>query len=435
MMFMNLTPLLILPALSNPVASEGEDALLQIRANRLVVRVFFTFLMLLLGSSAGLAAMLSLQDPLNLVAPPLVALVIVLATLLGYAPFERWFEQRVLNIPIQPDQLLEKYSERILTSLDESTLRSLFVNELLPSWLIRQFALLQWDGVRLHPFISLGVYPAQLPQTLNAPVDWARATLPLTLNSKTVGLMLFGRRDPDDFYAVNEVSVLQQVANLTALGLANIKQSAALLELYQTDIERQETERTALAAELHDDVLQHMALMSNQFADLQPTPELLETYQYTANRIREITSGLRAPLLAFGLTSALEGLVENIQDRGLKNTTLVCELTGDDVRLDERLELHLFRLAQQALDNALQHAQASNITLSGNIGPTAVHLQVSDNGVGFAAGEQLNVSGLLANKHFGVVGMFERAAWIGAEMSIRSQPGQGCQVTVHWAAK
>jgi signal transduction histidine kinase len=379
--------------------------------------------------------MLSLQDPLNLVAPPLVALVTVLATLLGYAPFERWFERRVLNIPIQPDQLLEKYSERILTSLDESTLRNLFVNELLPSWLIRQFALLQWDGVRLHPFISLGVAPAQLPQTLNAPVDWARATLPLTLNSKTVGLMLFGRRDPDDFYAVNEVSVLQQVANLTALGLANIKQSAALLELYQTDIERQETERTALAAELHDDVLQHMALMSNQFADLQPTPELLETYQYTANRIREITSGLRAPLLAFGLTSALEGLVENIQDRGLKNTTLVCELTGDDVRLDERLELHLFRLAQQALDNALQHAQAGNITLSGDIGPTAVHLQVSDNGVGFAAGEQLNVSGLLANKHFGVVGMFERAAWIGAEMSIRSQPGQGCQVTVHWAAK
>lgn len=266
-------------------------------------------------------------------------------------------------------------------------------------------------------------------------MDWARAVLPLTLNGKPVGLMLFGRRDPDDFYAANEVTVLQQIANLTALGLANIKQFAALLEMYRADIEREETERTALAAELHDDVLQHMALLSNQLADIQATPELLETYQYTANRIREITSGLRTPLLVFGLVSALVGLVENIQDRGLKDVSLVCEMAGSDIRLDERLELHLFRLAQQALDNALQHAKASIINLSGTVSETAVDLRISDNGIGFTAGEKLDISSLLVNKHLGVAGMFERAALIGADISIQSQPGQGCHISMHWATK
>jgi signal transduction histidine kinase len=431
-MFINFTPLFVLPALSNPAQPGAEATLLQLRANRVAGVVIFTFLLLLLGTGLGTALLLGLPAPLNFVAPPLVTLVVVLVTLQGYAPFQRWFEQHVLNIPIQPEKLLETYSERILTSLDESTLSSLFLQEVLPTWLVRQFALLQLDGKRLQPVISLAVPPGQLPQSLDVPVAWARLSLPLTLNQKTVGLMLFGRRDPDDFYAANEAAVLQQIANLTALGLANIRQSAALLELYRTDMERRETERTALAAELHDDVLQHMAILSNQFSGLQPTPELLETYQYTANRIREITSGLRTPLLAFGLSSALADLVDSAQDRGLKGVSLFYDLAESDIRLDERLELHLYRLAQQALDNALQHARASEIRLSGSLSAAAVDLVISDNGVGFPAGEGLDISGLLAKKHFGVAGMFERAALIGAELSIQSQPGQGCRVSVHW---
>ena len=431
----NFAPLLILPALGNPQQPGDEDARLQIRANRVASGLFFIFLMLLLGSAVGSSIQLAFSAPFNLIASPVVALVIGMASMQWYAPFQRWFDTRVLNIPIQPERLLETYSERILTSLDQNTLNNLFLQEVLPSWLVRQFTLLQLEGEDLQPLIILGVEPQQLPQHLDSAVDWARLSLPLSLGGKPAGLMLFGRRDPDDFYAANEMAVLQQIANLTALALANIKQSSALQELYQTDIERQETERTTLAAELHDDVLQHMALLSNQLADLQPSPELLETYQYTANRIREITSGLRTPLLAFGLASALEGLVDNAQDRELKDLSVVFDMTENDVRLDERLELHLFRLAQQALDNALQHAQASQIRLGGSISPSNVTLSISDNGVGFASVEKLDITSLLANKHFGVAGMFERAALIGAEIAILSHPGQGCQVNVRWAAK
>jgi len=435
LMLVNFTPLLILPALSNPQPKQDAEEHLQIRANRLAGAALFTFLMLLLGGAVGGAILVSLPDVFDFVAPLLATLVVAISTVGGYNTFQRWFDARVLNIPIEPEKLLETYSERILTALDEATLRSLFTQEVLPSWLVRQFALLQTDGENLRALITLGVSAEQLPPSLDAPVKWARLSLPLSLGGKPAGRMLFGRRDPDDFYAANEAAVLQQVANLTALALANIKQAAALQELYQSDIERQESERTALAAELHDDVLQHMAILSHQLSDLQATPDVLETYQYTSNRIREITSGLRTPLLAYGLVSALEGLLDDAQDRGLKNLALVWDVSDNDVRLDERLELHLYRLAQQALNNALQHAHASEIRLSGTVSATAVDLNISDNGVGFAAGEKLDISGLLASKHFGVAGMFERAALIGAEMSIQSQPGQGCRVNVRWAEK
>jgi signal transduction histidine kinase len=85
------------------------------------------------------------------------------------------------------------------------------------------------------------------------------------------------------------------------------------------------------------------------------------------------------------------------------------------------------------LDNALQHARASEIRLSGTLSASAVNLTVSDNGVGFAAGEALDISSLLLAKHFGLAGMLERAALIGAQISIQSRPGQGAQFSIHWS--
>jgi signal transduction histidine kinase len=139
-------------------------------------------------------------------------------------------------------------------------------------------------------------------------------------------------------------------------------------------------------------------------------------------------------MLAYGLVDALEGLVDGAQERGLKGCTVTFDVTGE-AHSGEHVEIHLYRLAQQALDNALQHSKASEIRLSGTLGEKEVNLEIRDNGVGFAIGEHLDISSLLVNKHFGIAGMFERAALIGAEISIRSQLGQGCCFTIHWAAK
>jgi two-component system sensor histidine kinase DegS len=94
----------------------------------------------------------------------------------------------------------------------------------------------------------------------------------------------------------------------------------------------------------------------------------------------------------------------------------------------------LFRIVQQACQNAVQHARASIIRISGNIEPGHVLLTVQDNGIGFASGEELDLPGLLANRHFGLAGMFERAALIGARLSIRSSTQEGTRVRVVWQA-
>ncbi|MCB0182546.1 MAG: histidine kinase, partial [Anaerolineae bacterium] len=59
---------------------------------------------------------------------------------------------------------------------------------------------------------------------------------------------------------------------------------------------------------------------------------------------------------------------------------------------------------------------------------------VEDDGIGFATKQQLELSQLLADKHFGLVGMFERAAIIGADLAVASFSGEGTRVSVIWNA-
>jgi len=85
-----------------------------------------------------------------------------------------------------------------------------------------------------------------------------------------------------------------------------------------------------------------------------------------------------------------------------------------------------------ACQNALQHAKAKAIRITGSLEPEQAELVVEDDGVGFAVREHLDLVGLLANKHFGLAGMHERAALIGAKMAIESVPGRGTRVRVIW---
>jgi GAF domain-containing protein len=81
------------------------------------------------------------------------------------------------------------------------------------------------------------------------------------IGGKLIGIWLLGRRDPDDFYAQSEISVLQTISNQTAIALNNIAHAELLHALYQADIERQEKERAALARGLHDEVLNQLAVL------------------------------------------------------------------------------------------------------------------------------------------------------------------------------
>jgi signal transduction histidine kinase len=85
-----------------------------------------------------------------------------------------------------------------------------------------------------------------------------------------------------------------------------------------------------------------------------------------------------------------------------------------------------------ACDNALQHAQARNIRIYGQVDESRVNITVEDDGIGFQLGPETDLAHVLALKHFGLVSMHERGKLIGADVQISSQPGAGTQVHVLW---
>jgi signal transduction histidine kinase len=90
------------------------------------------------------------------------------------------------------------------------------------------------------------------------------------------------------------------------------------------------------------------------------------------------------------------------------------------------VEFQLLRVAQESLANAIKHSGAKRIVISLEITPEAIRLRISDDGLGFAPGALTHSE----SPHFGVLGMQERAAKIGAELSIVGTPGAGCVVTL-----
>jgi signal transduction histidine kinase len=255
---------------------------------------------------------------------------------------------------------------------------------------------------------------------------------PLRVAGDLVGLWLLGRRDPDDLYTQSELPVLQSISHQTAFVLANIRQAELLQALYQANVERQEAEQSELALLLHDEVLNPLGLLVDQVDPPAASPEFYAIYTALTTSIRQTIQGLRPAMLDYGLRAGLTELVDELIDRAGDQVAIQLEIPQTDVRYDPKVEQHLFRIVQQACENALRHAQARNVRICGELGPEQVSLEVEDDGIGFPAGEQLDLNGLLKEKHYGLAGMHDRAKFIKGRLQVRSAPGAGTRVSVQW---
>ena len=379
-----------------------------------------------------------------------------LLTTTGYPSFVRFVERRFLGIPLPPTHLVETYADRITTSLRRGRLVQLIRDQFLPSLLVRQSTLVRIeDENRITLLYSIGLDDNQLPKSEdisfllaesgryrppsldvggNQPQTWMRLILPITAEGKLLGLWILGRRDPDDYYAPGEIDVLEAIVNQTAIALVNIDQAERLHALYQADIERHEQERSGLALDLHDDVLNQLAGLSMKM-DEKTAPDFEEDFQAVTSRLRQMIQGLRPAMLNYGLAPALEDLADELSTRSDNDTGIQAEITcSSSARYDTKVEAHLYRIVQQACENALRHAQASSIHIHGRCDPEGVQLSVQDDGIGFSDPDQMDFSQLLADKHYGLANMFERAALIGAELQIKSSAGRGTQISVTWSS-
>jgi two-component system, NarL family, sensor histidine kinase DegS len=105
----------------------------------------------------------------------------------------------------------------------------------------------------------------------------------------------------------------------------------------------------------------------------------------------------------------------------------VVEVEGAVVRLSSQVEVSIYRLLQEALQNVSQHAQAQNIEVTIEFQWDALQLSICDDGVGFDLAA-VNDSG---RAHFGLITMRERAKKLNGYLSINSQPLQGTCVTLY----
>lgn len=262
---------------------------------------------------------------------------------------------------------------------------------------------------------------------------WIRVVLPLQVDNDLLGFWLFGRRDPDDAYSAVEIPILQSFANQTAVALSNIMQTERLRAMYQADINRRELERLSLARELHDSVLSELAGMLMN-ADMGSLPKnFQEGYKTLTQRLREIVSDLRPPMLNYGLKAAIEELADNLMERSKDALTVEVSLEGGGERYPLDKEQHLFRIIQEACENAVRHSRGKRVTISGKLAPDRVELAIQDDGNGFQLGKRrIELYDLLSERHFGLAGMFERAELINAEIQITSAPGAGTRISLQW---
>lgn len=196
-------------------------------------------------------------------------------------------------------------------------------------------------------------------------------------------------------------------------------------------------ERTRLARDLHDAVTQTL-FSATLIADV--LPDLWDLNEGEARRrleeLRQLTRGALAEmrtllvelrpnaLVEVPLATLLRQLTDSLATRARLNIQLHVE---GERPLPADAQIALYRIAQEALNNIVKHAQATQaiVTLRVN---GAVRLAVADNGAGF------NVARSTPN-HLGLKIMSERAESIGAKLTIYSEPGEGTQVAVLWADK
>ncbi len=195
----------------------------------------------------------------------------------------------------------------------------------------------------------------------------------------------------------------------------------------------QEAERRRLARDIHDGISQRLVTLSYHLdaaltlldrgepararPDLESSCDLVGT---TLEEARAAIGALRPPVLDdLGLSGALAALARDLP--GLDTT-----LSLDDARVPEHVEVALYRITQEALQNVLKHAHAQHVTLRLEISDDDVRLSVSDDGVGFDHAEPVETG----EGGYGLASVRERAELIGGAVRLASRRGSGTTLTV-----
>jgi signal transduction histidine kinase len=293
------------------------------------------------------------------------------------------------------------------------------------------------------------------------PIEQTLLTLPnvvcwVPLHSGGVlqGVLLIGPWRGDSELNAEDERILTTLARQSAIAVHNV----LLIEQVHTGhreltrahqqllMEREQTQQR-LAQELHDGPVQQLFGISYQLGGLQRRidnatshyadvsallPQELEAIRHdilgVGTELRNMIGDLcPAGLDELGLTDALAGYVQRLQRMNDANLpTIVLDLDESGTALQAPVAICLFRVAQEGLRNVVKHADATQVVIRLRLHAQEAVLSINDDGKGFRVPPRLTE--LTQTNHFGLLGMTERVAWVGGQLSIQSHIGKGTEV-------
>lgn len=261
------------------------------------------------------------------------------------------------------------------------------------------------DGLRYHASIPLYAHGKQLGVLNVASTDWRELS-------------------PED------LRLLHTIGDLLSIAIERARLYARSAEFGASE------ERNRLAREIHDTLAQGLAGIALQLETADASLEsgagpeqarrlIQQALSLTRSNLEEARRSVMdlraAPLEGRALPEALALLAESIsRESGL---AVRCEVTGGGRSLPVRIETGLYRIAQEALANVVQHAAARQALVHLVAVPGQVTLSVEDDGIGFRPGQ-------IPPERYGLLGLSERARLLGGSLRVESSPGEGTRLEV-----
>lgn len=218
----------------------------------------------------------------------------------------------------------------------------------------------------------------------------------------------------------------EQIARQKIEGLLNETE----IKTYNAMIEGQEEERKRIATDLHDRLGSMLATVKLLFSSLDTKIDTIqkennEQFSTAKNLLDEACSEVRrishnlssGIVMSFGLVPALEELCHSVDQSKL----IKCKLMafGLNERLDQSIELGVYRMIQEIFSNILKHAKASKVTVQLNHVEGSLNVTIEDDGTGFNVEEKRKSGGM------GLQNLEKRAAQLNGVYTVDSHPGKG----------
>ena len=279
------------------------------------------------------------------------------------------------------------------------------------------------DEVAKHIYPRLAAQVEKTPTQELSELHWESDSLllvTLALPTRYFGYMLIGPKRAGEIFLEDEKRLITVMTPMLALALDKSELSEELRELNQRLVQAGGIERASVARDLHDGPLQNAVLLAGVGSNSVKDPG--EIALLLAQELREICSRLRPAILDdLGVVPSLEWLLDSVKKRYEISTNLSLENISEDDRFPPLVELALFRVTQEAANNAVKHAMATTLDVSlARVNGTLV-LTMADDGIGFSP-ESTPKGGL------GLTGMYERIVQINGSFDIQSAHGMGTTV-------